>query len=233
MPILFFALHLRRNNTLSIKKYLIMIACALSLASCTDYLEPEGEIVYREVTIPENITGIEIGSGMLLVLSDDAPAGKASIRTHANVQPYIRSEMDNDEVVFTINAQHFKNLDVTITVSPEQFDEFTALGGARITSDKAITLNRGSFKVSGGSQATFYGECTTAEIDCSGGSVFHGYDLAVESAEVENSGGSRIELSVMQSLTGENSGGSVISYKGSPSILNVNNSGGSQTVKAE
>lgn len=156
------------------KKYLIMIACALSLASCTDYLEPEGEIVYREVTIPENITGIEIGSGMLLVLSDDAPAGKASIRTHANVQPYIRSEMDNDEVVFTINAQHFKNLDVTITVSPEQFDEFTASGGARITSDKAITLDRGSFEVSGGSQATFYGECATAEIDCSGGSVFHG-----------------------------------------------------------
>ncbi|HIW51797.1 MAG TPA: DUF2807 domain-containing protein, partial [Candidatus Alistipes excrementipullorum] len=76
-------------------------------------------------------------------------------------------------------------------------------------------------------------ECTTAEIDCSGGSVFHGYDLAVESAEVENSGGSRIELSVMQSFTGENSGGSVISYKGSPSILNVNNSGGSQTVKEE
>lgn len=76
-------------------------------------------------------------------------------------------------------------------------------------------------------------ECTTAEIDCSGGSVFHGYDLAVESAEVENSGGSRIELSVMQSLTGENSGGSVIFYKGSPSILNVNNSGGSQTVKEE
>ena len=66
------------------KKYLIMIACALSLASCTDYLEPEGEIVYREVTIPENITGIEIGSGMLLVLSDDAPAGKASIRTRTS-----------------------------------------------------------------------------------------------------------------------------------------------------
>lgn len=37
----------------------------------------------------------------------------------------------------------------------------------------------------------------------------------------------------MQSLTGENSGGSVISYKGSPSTLNVNNSGGSQTVKEE
>lgn len=47
------------------------------------------------------------------------------------------------------------------------------------------------------------------------------------------SGGSVLSITVTEALTGENSGGSKIYYKGRPSILNVENSGGSQTVACD
>lgn len=211
------------------KASMFIAIAALSLASCTDYLTPEGEVVEREIEIPQSINEIEIGDGMTLVLSDDVPAGKAVIRTHGNVQPYIKAEIRGDEVIFTVNAHRFKDLEVTVSASLGQYDDFTASGGAAIYSDGALSLANGSFNVSGGSRATFSGTCTNADIECSGGSVLHGYDLSVQNAEVEISGGSRLEITVTQSLTGENSGGSAISYDGSPAILNVNNTGGSQT----
>lgn len=202
---------------------------ALSFASCTDYLTPEGEVVEREIEIPQSINEIEIGDGMTLVLSNDVPAGKAVIRTHGNVQPYIDAEIRGDEVIFTVDARRFKDLDVTVAVPLAQYNDLTASGGAAICSASALSLSDGSFTLSGGSRATLNGTCTNADIECSGGSVLHGYDLSVQNAEVEISGGSRLEITVTQSLTGENSGGSAISYDGSPAILNVNNTGGSQT----
>lgn len=215
------------------KKYLFLLAGALAMASCSDCLEPEGEIVDREIEISERIDRIEIGDGMTLLLTDDIPVGRVTIRTHANVQSYIEAATDADKVTFTVHARRFKNLDVTVEASLSQYRDFFASGGARIDADGRVSLSEGVFVVSGGSQARFSGECTSARIDCSGGSVFHGYGLSAETAEVVNSGGSRLEITVSQSLTGENSGGSVISYRGSPSILNVNNSGGSQTTREE
>ena len=75
------------------KASMFIAIAALSLASCTDYLTPEGEVVEREIEIPQSINEIEIGDGMTLILSDDVPAGKAVIRTHGNIQPYIKAEI--------------------------------------------------------------------------------------------------------------------------------------------
>lgn len=203
------------------------------MSSCSDTLSPEGEIVERQVEIPQGISQVEIGDGMTLVLSRDIPDGTAIIRTHENVQPHIDAKTKHDRIIFTVGVHRFKDLDVTVTVPLSQYHGFSASGGAKIFSNGSITLQEGFFSISGGSQATFAGTCTNAEIECSGGSVMHGYDLTVQSAAVNVSGGSRLELTVTQSLTGENSGGSHISYKGSPAILSVDNSGASQTIKQE
>lgn len=218
------------------KKYLLfgaVITCALAMISCSEWLEPEGEIVNRWMEVSGSIDRIETGDGITLVLTDDVPAGEAVIITHGNVQPYIKAETTADKVTFTVNAKRFKNLDVTIEASLSQYRDFTASGGARIYTEGQLSLPEAEFNVSGGSQATFSGECASAGIECSGGSVFYGYGLTVGNAEVVNTGGSKLEITVTQSLTGENSGGSNISYKGTPSILNVNNTGGSTTTKEE
>ena len=212
---------------------LFLILGAVFLAACSDYIIPEGEITDRNMTIPGNIYEIEVGDGIKLVLDDGIPAGQAVIRTHENVQQYIKAEFDRDDVIFTVDARRYKNLDVTVIASLSQYRDFTASGGSEIYSADAMLLDDASFDLSGGSMAVVAGECRRADIDCSGGSNFSGYDLSVARADVDVSGGSVLSITVTDALTGEISGGSKIYYKGRPSILNVENSGGSQIVACD
>lgn len=273
------------------KNYFIIALAALTMISCGNYLTPDGEIVERDMEIPVGIGGIEVGDGIKLNISNDVPAGTAVVRTHFNIHPYIKANISNDRISFFVDARRHKDLDITITASPDSYHNFTATGGSRINSSEpftatssAIILSGGSratlaascgsiaidcsggseltltggcetadiicsggshcyindfpttktdVDISGGSGLTLTGECSTANIICSGGSYCHAYGFPTAKAVVDNSGGSVLELTITESLTGENSGGSRIHYKGSPSFLNVNNTGGSTTAPAE
>lgn len=236
------------------KRSLIAIAVSLlTLTSCADYLTPDGEITEREIEIPTAAEGIEITDGMRLVLDETIPAGTAIIRTHENIQPYIKAETDRDNTIFTVDARRFKNLEVTITTSPASYRTFMASGGSEIYSPEMQDLAKeASFIISGGSHAKISATCDTASIECSGGSELtltgasananiicsggsrcYAYDFAAQTATVDISGGSHLEITVTESLTGDNSGGSHIRYKGTPSYLNINNTGGSTTSAAE
>lgn len=273
------------------KKYFITALAAIGMVSCGNYLTPDGEIVERDMEIPAGIEGIEVGDGIKLNISDDVPAGTAIVRTHFNIHPYIKAETSNGRIAFYVDARRHKDLDITITTSPDSYHNFTATGGSRIYSadpytatSSAIILSGGSratlaascgsiaidcsggseltftgdsetadiicsggshcyangflttkadIDISGGSVLSLTGECGTASIICSGGSHCLAYDFPTAKAVVDNSGGSVIELTITESITGENSGGSRISYKGTPSLLNVNNTGGSTTAPAK
>lgn len=235
------------------KRSLIAIAVSLlTLTSCADYLTPDGEITEREIELPAAAEGIEITNGMRLVLDETIPAGTAIIRTHGNIQSYIKAETNRNRTIFTVDARRFKNLDVTITISPASYNTFTASGGSEIYSPEMQELAMASFIISGGSHAKMSATCDTASIECSGGSELtltgasananiicsggsrcYAYDFAAQTAKVDISGGSNLEITVTESLTGDNSGGSHIHYKGTPSYLNINNTGGSIKVSTE
>lgn len=228
------------------------IAGLLTLTSCADYLTPEGGITEREIEIPAAAGSMEITDGMRLVLEETLPAGTAIIRTHENIQPYIKAESVRNNTIFTVDARRFKNLEVTITASPASYTSFIASGGSEIYSPERQNLAKASFIISGGSHAKISATCDTASIECSGGSELtltgasananiicsggsrcYAYDFAAQTATVDISGGSNLEITVTESLTGDNSGGSHIRYKGTPSYLNINNTGGSTTSAAE
>ena len=235
------------------KRSLIAITISLlTLTSCADYLTPDGEITEREIDIPAAAEGIEITDGMRLVLDEATPAGTAIIRTHGNIQSYIKAETNRNRTIFTVDARRFKSLDVTITTSPASYHTFIASGGSEIYSPEMQNLAEASFIISGGSHAKISATCDTASIECSGGSELtltgasananiicsggsrcYAYDFAAPTAKVDISGGSYLEITVTESLTGNNSGGSHIRYKGTPSYLNINNTGGSTTSAAE
>ena len=218
------------------KRSLIAIAVSLlTLTSCADYLTPDGEITEREIEIPTAAEGIEITNGMRLVLDESIPSGTAIIRTHGNIQSYIKAETNRNRTIFTVDARRFKNLDVTITISPASYNTFTASGGSEIYSPEMQNLAEASFIISGGSHAKISATCGTASIECSGGSEIdltgasananiicsggsrcYAYDFAAQTATVDISGGSHLEITVAEALTGDNSGGSHIRYKGPP-----------------
>ena len=157
------------------KRSLIAIAVSLlTLTSCADYLTPDGEITEREIEIPTAAEGIEITDGMRLVLDETIPAGTAIIRTHGNIQSYIKAETNRNRTIFTVDARRFKNLEVTITTSPASYHTFIASGGSEIYSPEMQNLVKASFIISGGSHAKISATCDTASIECSGGSDPHG-----------------------------------------------------------
>ena len=128
------------------KRSLIAIAVSLlTLTSCADYLTPDGEITEREIEIPTAAEGIEITDGMRLVLDETIPTGTAIIRTHGNIQSYIKAETNRNRTIFTVDARRFKNLDVTITISPASYNTFTASGGSEIYSPEMQNLAKASF----------------------------------------------------------------------------------------
>lgn len=216
-----------------IMKHSLIALAALALASCGDYLTPDGEIVECDLEIPTDVKGIEIADGIKLNLSDDVPAGTAVVRTHLNIQSYIKADIEGDRLVFSVDARRFKDLDVTITTSPASYRSFTASGGSRIYASEPFTAPDAAITLSGGSHASLAATCSTMAIDCSGGSHCYAYGFTTTKAAVNISGGSGLEITVTESLAGENLGGSRIRYKGTPSLLNINNSGGSTTVPAE
>ena len=214
-------------------KYFIYAFAAFAMISCSDYIPPDGEIVDCNIEIPAAADGIEITDGMKLILNEDIPVGTAVIRTHFNIQQHIKAETAGDKIVFTVDARRFKDLDVTITTSPALYHDFTASGGSEIYSPEAVTATTAAFTLSGGSKLTLNGSCDKADIVCSGGSRCYAYGFDTAAATVDISGGSALEITVSESLTGDNSGGSHIRYKGVPARLNVNNSGGSTTSAAK
>lgn len=226
----------------------LLLLAALTTTSCSDYLTPEGAVTENHKTIPTGLQRIEVGDGIHLILDDAVPAGTAIVRTHANIQPYIEAEPEGDKLTFHVDARRFRDLDVKILTSPTPYTEFTASGGSQLyshtdlahesvalvaTGGSGITLTSHCRKAiitsSGGSHIDLDGSCDHALIDCSGGSHIRAYDFPTAQAEVNVSGGSRLEIRATESLTGENSGGSTICYRGTPALLNINNSGGSTT----
>lgn len=80
---------------------------------------------------------------------------------------------------------------------------------------------------SGGSRATAGGSCGFMNMECSGGSIFDGFDMTVRKLDLLNSGGSVVRITVTESIICDNSGGSKLYFKGNPTSVIVQNSGGS------
>lgn len=81
---------------------------------------------------------------------------------------------------------------------------------------------------SGGSRAVMKtGNCRFLNLECSGGSIFDGFELVSRKLDLLNSGGSVVRITVTESIICDNSGGSKLYFKGSPTSVIIQNSGGS------
>ena len=158
-----------------IMKHCFIALAALVMTSCGDYLTPDGEIVECDMEIPSDAKGIEIAD--------------AIVRTHLNIQSYIKADIEGDRLVFSVDARRFKDLDVTITTSPASYRSFTASGGSRIYASEPFTAPDAAITLSGGSHASLSAKCSTMAIDCSGGSELT-LKGTCDNADINCSGGS-------------------------------------------
>lgn len=236
---------------MTIRYSILTLAVAALLCGC-EKLRPEGAFTVEEITLQGDPHRIAVGSGFTLTLSDDIPEGVIRIGAHENIHEYIVFDETGDQVsIYLETSRPYDRLQLEAWASPATFDALEASGGSRIEADDMpaaesllLTLSGGSTMegevscgtltayLSGGSRATLSGTANTFSLpDCSGGSRVNAFPLECRAFDGNLSGGSRVEISVSESLHAENSGGSALYYKGDPQQLVVNNSGGSTVTK--
>lgn len=198
---------------------------------------------------------IKVYSGINLFLSygDEAVAVSAK---DAETRNHIKTEVtdgvlkiwyewkDKGNIVFNNNKQ------LKAYVSYKTLQALSGSGGSDILVDGTINssvlslnISGGSdFKgkvqvktlsvdVSGGSDVDIEGSAETVEVNASGGSDFNGFNLTVETANLEASGGCDIELTVNGTLVASASGGSDIRYRGTAKSNHASSSGASSVKK--
>ncbi len=108
-------------------------------------------------------------------------------------------------------------------ISADDF-KIEASGG----SDVKLTLNAKSLssEASGGSDIYLSGRVDRQKVSVSGGSDYNAFSLQSNTAEVDASGGSDVNLSVDNELSSSASGGSDVHYKGNARVVSSAHSGG-------
>jgi hypothetical protein len=96
-----------------------------------------------------------------------------------------------------------------------------------------LQVNTLALDLSGASKLVLQGTTDVLKADCSGASDLEAFGLIAETANLDVSGASDIEINVNKDIKAEASGASSIRYKGTPSVTNVKTSGASSIKKKD
>ncbi|MDY6984345.1 MAG: DUF2807 domain-containing protein, partial [Pseudomonadota bacterium] len=102
--------------------------------------------------------------------------------------------------------------------------ELRSSGGSNITLD--LQYDSIDARTSGGSTMHLTGAANRGMLTSSGGSRQNNDDLAIKEAELRSSGGSTLNVGVIDELQARASGGSNIRYEGDPLVRDIDESGG-------
>jgi hypothetical protein len=101
------------------------------------------------------------------------------------------------------------------------------------TFKSAVDLKSLSLDLSGASKIALSGKAEAINADCSGASDLQAYKLETNTAKLDVSGASSLQLTVNKEISADASGVSKINYKGTATVTNLNTSGVSKIVKVE
>jgi hypothetical protein len=113
---------------------------------------------------------------------------------------------------------------------PASAIELTASGASSFDAD--VDTDRLDLELSGASSATIRGFAAVARLDASGASRLLLRDLRIEECDVQLSGASTGNLSVLDQLDADVSGASRLEYDGDPELGDINTSGGSSITRS-
>jgi hypothetical protein len=107
--------------------------------------------------------------------------------------------------------------------------ELRSSGGGNISLD--LNYQAIDVRSSGGSTMHLSGTATRGILSSSGGSRQDNEDLAIKEAELRSSGGSNLNVGLVEELSARASGGSDIRYEGDPRIRDIDESGGADVTR--
>ena len=227
----------------------IMLNAVVLVAGCAltggGVLRGSGNLVTRQ----EDYTGfdsLDVGHGFHIEVSQGEAFG-VELRVDDNAVEHLKVEMDGSTLRLGLKSPLYTTLNVTLraTVTMPELAGLVLSGGSdgritgfRSTRPLALEVSGGSelrgdieagavdCEVSGGSDAILSGAGGDLDLEVSGGSEVDLSGFAVADATVVASGGSDVTVNASGRLDVEASGGGTVYYLGSPTLGNINTSGG-------
>lgn len=208
-------------------------ALMLLAPACGPGITGSGYVVSETRPVPA-YSSLEVHDG----LSASLTVGPRSVTVRAddNLLPYLETFVRGDTLVvrerpgISLYRSH-----VQVVLTNDVLRGVDATGGSQVTAEAtaspsfALLASGGSDVVvdglsageltldaSGGSQVQASGAAANLILDDSGGSQVHARSLVAQTADLEVSGGSFLEVTVVAHVTGEASGGSHVTVYGRP-----------------
>lgn len=186
--------------------------------------------------------GIEVSNGIDVYLSIRSDE-QVDVEAPEDLLEHLVTEVNEGVLKIYYDRPFNWNSEAKVWVDAKEIDMVNTSGGAYLrgenvieTRDLELGASGGSdlnleivaknvdVDVSGGSDIVLSGSAKFLKASTSGGSDLKAYDLIIQRAQLEASGGSDIRVYVQEELDATVSGGADISYMGNPQLINTNTS---------
>lgn len=209
-------------------------ALATFLAGCTAFGVPadfngvvgSGPIVDEERRVDEPFTAVRAGGGVNVDITQGTPQS-VRLSAQANILAILEAEVVDGTLLIDSSENYATARGITATIVVERLDGLELWGGA-VGDVRGIAGEEVEFEVSGGAEVTAAGHASDLRVTASSGAVAHLGLLHITDANVECSGGGRIELNATGTVRGEAWGGATVDLSGDPATVDVELSGGSR-----
>ena len=192
---------------------------------------------------------INIEGGFKVVLKQDS-SKNVSITADDNLQQYIRTESDGDELHIYHNKNICESGEMVINIGVHNLEAIKGSGAVVFSSDGKLNTKDLTIKLAGASKVdldltaanvttrgagstdiTLKGQATSHHIELTGEGTVSALDFVVGSYDIHTTGASHCEINVLNSLNVNTTGSSDIKYRGNPTDVNSSKTGASTLTK--
>ncbi len=185
------------------------------------------------VTETPSITGFTSVSAAMGFRVEITEASTYSVRVTVddNVVDKLRVTKTGDTLSIALDPGIYTFTSLRAVVSMPDIEGLELSGGSRGSISGFVGLASLDLELSGGSHVDVEGSASDLTVDASGGSILDLSGFPVNDAEITFSGGSSGTISLDGTLDADVSGGSRLWYIGSPTLGNIDTSGGATVQK--
>lgn len=208
-------------------------------------------------TISGSFSSVKVGSAIELILTQSTEEKVVISANNDKVRDRIKAEVVNGELKiwydndWGVKMNWGHNDYMRAYVSYKTLNAITASGASNVKFENAWQTTNATLKLSGASsikadlkadklnadlsgasQATISGTVNDLDMEASGASTFHGFELRTVNSNIEAHGASTAQVSTEKEIKVEASGASTVRYKGEAVIRDIKVSGASSVKKA-
>jgi hypothetical protein len=210
----------------------VAIALTLSRFLSTGTIDGSGNLTTKTMDF-NDFTNVDVGGGFKVEITQSS---LYSIRITAdnNTFDYIDAYKTDDTLTIGLRSGYsYRDVTLKADITMPDLYAVTLSGGTQGKAKEFTSTHDFNLELSGGSTIELEGAASNLNLDASGGSRSDLSDFPVHNATVQLSGGSQATINLNDTLNANLSGGSQLQYIGTPTMGNINTSGGSTITKKQ